>query len=508
MATLELTNVDKRYGAVQALQDAHLWINEGEILGLLGPNGSGKSTLNKVLTGAVKPDRASLKIDGIPVAINSPRDAYRHRIAAVYQQLSLVPYLTVAENLTLGVEETRGGFLRKRAQRQEAAEMLDLLAPGLEPVTLNTKVAGLLPGTKQLLEVGKALLRRPRFLVLDEATASLRKDQVELVFDLVREQTAQGVAVVFVSHRMEEVINLCDRVTIIRNGTNVADIAIADTSEREIVRLMVGDEVAAQQRAQSNAQRDAVPAVAVDNLCATGVHGVTFSVQPGEVLGLGGLQGQGQSDLLLALFGVNKITSGTVLISGTPVVLQNPRAAVGQRIALVPGDRAADGFYADRSIQENISTATLPRRAIGGVALGMPRERKVANDQVDALAIKIGSLSHPVSSLSGGNAQKVVVAKWLAANPQVVLLDDPTKGVDVGAKSEIYAIIRALTSEGVAVILNTSDDLELTELADRVLVMYEGRIVRELVGGQITNDNLVAAALLVDSPQTESEPVQ
>jgi len=504
MADLSATGVYKRYGGVQALRDAHLSLNQGEVLGLLGPNGSGKSTLNKVITGAVRPDQAHIEIDGKPVVINTPRDAYKHHISAVYQQLSLVPHLTVAENLALGTEAAKAGWLTQREQRRQIGEMLERLQPGLEPgVTLNTRVGGLHPGTRQLLEFGKAVLRDPRFLVLDEATASLRRDQVALQFGIVRELTASGVGVIFVSHRMEEIEELCDRATIIRNGVNVADVVVKETSPREIIRLMVGDEIAAYERKATNARWDIPPTLSVKELTAPGVDNVSFDLAPGEVLGLGGLQGQGQSDLLLTLFGAQKRIGGQINVSGEAVKFTDPRHAIGKGIALVPGDRHKDGFYAQRSIQENISTATLRERAAAKLALSMKKEKATAQNQVAALRIKIGKLHDPVSTLSGGNAQKVVIAKWLAANPNVVLLDDPTKGVDVGAKAEIYGIIRNLTSQGASVILNTSDDMELAELADRVLVMYEGQVVRELVGDEITHDNLVAAALLVDDNLAE-----
>ena len=507
---IEVENLSRCFPRCRALGDVSFQVRRGEIAALLGPNGSGKSTLNKVLTGAVRPDRATIVIDGREVVIKTPRDAHKHGIAAVYQQLSLVPYLTVAENLALGVEQTTAGVLTPTAQRRMIGEMIERLAPGLGPgVGLNTRVGNLHPGTRQLLEFGKAMLRRPRFLVLDEATASLRNDQVALQFEMVREATAAGVAVIFVSHRMEEVHELCDRATILRNGLVVADVEMAATSEREIVRLMVGDNIAEYQRLESNADTTATPALEVADLTGPGVRSVSFALQPGEVLGLGGLQGQGQSDLLLTLFGASPATGGTIRVQGQECALTSPRAAIRQAIALVPGDRNKDGFYAGRSILENISTVTLPRRALCKVGLAISRERAVAKAQVEALRIKIGSLNDPVSSLSGGNAQKVVIAKWLPAQPRVVLLDDPTKGVDVGAKAEIYGIIRNLTSQGVAVILNTSDDMELAELADRVLVMYEGRIVEEITGDAITHDTLVAAALRIGAgPQQPAAPTE
>ncbi|NTW38336.1 MAG: sugar ABC transporter ATP-binding protein [Cellulomonadaceae bacterium] len=504
MASLEIDGVDKRYGGVQALKGASLTVVEGEVHGLLGPNGSGKSTLNKVMTGAVRPDRANLRIDGVPVTIRGPIDAHKHRIVSVYQQLSLVPHLTVAENLVLGTERTRAGWLTPAAQRSDVDALMDRLRPVLgSGVTPSSRVASLQPGTRQLLEFGKAILRKPRFLVLDEATASLYREQVALLFEMVRELTAQGTGVVFVSHRMEEVMALCQKATVIRNGLNVATVDIADTTPQELVRLMVGEIAEAAPRTATSVPTTVSPVLEVESLTAHGVRDISLQVRPGEVVGLGGLQGQGQSELLLTLFGATSAHSGIVRLDGKQVAFSHPGDAIRAGLALVPGDRGTEGLYSQRSIQENISTVTLRRRAWARLVISMKAERAAAQSQVRAMRIKLGSLSDAVSSLSGGNAQKVVIAKWLLADPRIVLLDDPTKGVDVGAKLEIYALIRALTSDGVAVILNSSDDMELTELADRVLVLYEGRIVQELVGEAVTHDGLVGAALRVGSTEGE-----
>ncbi|MGO1561319.1 Ribose ABC transport system, ATP-binding protein RbsA (TC 3.A.1.2.1) [Actinomycetales bacterium JB111] len=506
MATLEITGASKRYGGVRALDNAHLKLKSGEVHGLLGPNGSGKSTLNKIISGAVNPDAVTIELDGSPITINRPLDAHKHGIASVYQHLSLVPHLTVEQNLVLGTEAAVAGFLSPRKQRQRIHEILERLEPGLGPrVRPDTKVSRLGPGQRQVIEFGKAWLKAPRFLVLDEATASMHRDQVQLVFDVVREMTAEDIGVVFVSHRMEEVLTLCQRATILRNGLNIDTVELENTTDSELVRLMVGDELAERVGSAhvTNRVEGSTAVLTTENLSAEGISDVSLELHPGEVVGLGGLQGQGQSDLLLSLFGANPATGGRITMDGAPVSLRRPRRSIRAGIALVPGDRGDEGLYAKRSIQENISTVSLAGRSLLRTFLSMGKERSVAREQVKAMSIKIGSLDHPVSSLSGGNQQKVVIAKWLPANPKVVLLDDPTKGVDVGAKAEIYSIVRALTEQGVAVLFNSSDDIELEELADRVLVMYEGNIVDELVGEQITHSALVAAALRVDEDPEE-----
>lgn len=497
MPNLVMSGVDKRYGGVQALRGASLTLQPGEVHGLLGPNGSGKSTLNKVLAGTVAADRSNVELDGKVLTINSPMDAYRHGIAAVYQQLSLVPQLTVAQNLALGIEDARLGFLRKKTVSKAVRSVLERFSSGLSPrVTELTLVSSLTPGEQQIIEVAKAVLRRPRILVLDEATASLHRDQVKLVFEVVRELCSEGVSVVFVSHRLDEITELCTRATILRSGETVTTVSLKGTSESELVRLMVGDiSDASSKRTELDA--DAPVLLDVVDLSGPRIHGVTLSARSGEVVGLGGLQGQGQSELLLTLFGALRARGGTVMTSGQKRRLKHPHDASRAGLALVPGDRATQGMFAQRPILENLAIVSLARRLVFGFGILKGRERAAAADMVKRLHIKIGRLDDPVSSLSGGNQQKVIIAKWLLDEPNIVLLDDPTKGVDISAKAEIYALIHQLTQSGATVIFNSSDDRELAKVADRVLVMFEGQIRGELLGGDVTYDNLVASALLI-----------
>ncbi len=501
MPLLKMSGVYKRYGGVHALTDASLNLQKGQVHGLLGPNGSGKSTLNKVLTGTVKPDRATIILDGKEVTIDRPKDAHELHISAVYQQLSLIPQLTVGQNLLMGIEPSKGGFLSKRESRELAAAALEPFLPGLDAGTgLDTEVSTLSPGSQQLVEVAKAMARNPRILVLDEATASLRRDQVELVFNQVQLMVERGVSVVFVSHRLEEILTLCSHATILRNGHTVASVDLKQTSQQELVRLMSGTE-GEDALAEAGLQARAVPSgktvLSVKDLHGSGLTGVSMEVAAGEIVGLGGLQGQGQSELLHTLFGDSKYTEGSIHVRGSHTNLGSPRAGIAAGIALIPGDRATQGLMMKRPILENLSIVSLHRRLKAGFVISKKAETRADSAEVDRLRIKIGELSDPVSSLSGGNQQKVVLGKWLLNGPQIVLLDDPTKGVDIGAKTEIYSIIRQLTASGVGVVLNSSDDEELLELCDRVLVLYEGKIVDHLEGASITKDNLVASALRV-----------
>lgn len=490
---VRLRDVHKRYGGVRALQGANLSAVGGEVHGLLGPNGSGKSTLGKVLAGSVRPDRADIAIAGAGVRIGSPRAAAKLGVSAVYQQLSLVEELSVAHNLVLGQEPGRVGFLSDRAAKAKARPILERLGPALGDVQADQPVRALTPGQQQLVEIGKALLREPRILILDEATASLHRDQVQVVFDVVRELKEDGVCVLFVSHRLDEIMDLCDRATILRSGETVAKTVIEAVSPEEIVHLMVG-EVQAVEREQEELVEGPVR-LAVRDLSGKGLSDVAFEARAGEIVGLGGLQGQGQSELLSALFGATA-TSGSVSVDGRPVRLASPRSASARGIALVPGDRASQGTLPARPILENLTVASMRKRAAFGL-LRPGRERAASQRMVDELSIKVGSLAEPVSSLSGGNAQKVVFGKWLLNEPDVILLDDPTKGVDIGAKAEIYRIIRGLVRAGTTVIINSSEDRELVTLCDRVLVMFEGNIRAEIRGSEISEERLVQAALRI-----------
>jgi ribose transport system ATP-binding protein len=501
VAYLEMRGVHKRYGGVVALTDAALTAERGEVHALLGANGSGKSTLNKVLTGVVAPDHAEIRLDGEPLRISRPQDALTHGIAAVYQELSLIPDLSVAANISLGWEPSRFGLVRPAAARARAEAVLARFAaafPGRLPI--DTPVGKLSPGEQQIVEICKAIAREPTVLVLDEATASLYSAQVEVLFEVVRELRDAGVLVVFTSHRMGEIFAVCDRATVLRNGQVAGVVDLAGTTEQQVVELMVGAQVGAAEVAGETIASDTATRpllLTVTDLVTDRLDGVSFEVHEGEVLGLGGLAGQGQSELLAALFGASRIRSGTVHLGDRALTLRRPRHAVRAGIAFVPGNRGKEGLFPVRPILENLTVPSMRTRTRPPGVLSRRRERSAAADAVEQLQIKIGALRDAVDTLSGGNQQKVVVGKWLLTEPRIVLLDDPTKGIDVGAKEELYELIARLTAEGVAVLFNSSDDEELLGLSHRVFVFFEGRIVTTLAGEERTRDRLVAASLQV-----------
>lgn len=494
--SLSARNVAKRYGAVTALSDANLDIRSGEVLALIGANGSGKSTLSKIINGVVVLDGGQLLVDDRPVHFQSPHAARSLGISTVFQELSLVPQMTVAENIFLTREPLRGGFVDRKAVRQKTEELLALFAGMFKTqLTPDTQVGPLPPDEKQIIEILKAVSFNPRLLILDEATASLDSRQVQRLFELVVRWKEEGKAIVFVSHRMEEIFQIADRYTVLRNGQTVGEGPMQGVTTRDLVGMMVAGVTAENvvHRARPTAEELAARKVTLDvkDLRAEGLHGVSFQLHEGELLGLGGLRGQGQHQLLLALFG-DIPHSGTVTIDVTPVRFTHPRQAMENRLALVPGERAKEGLLLIRSILENF---LIPSWRRYGFPLRIGKARQEATNVSMSLSLKMAGLDAPVSSLSGGNAQKVVIGKWLLRNPRILMLDDPTKGIDVGAKAEFYRLLAQLCDEGKSVLLYSSDDEELIGLSDRVLVMHDGTIRTELTGESLTKANLVAASL-------------
>ena len=491
--SLSAQHLVKRYGGVVALADGSLDVTSGEVLALMGANGSGKSTIGKIITGAVVPDGGRVLLDGEEVSFSSPQAARKAGISAVYQELSLVPDMTVAENVWLANEPVALGRVRRKERKERTARLLSLFEDALGPsVGPDSFVSALSPSDRQIVEILKALSREPRIMILDEATASLGARQVEHLFELVGEWKTQGMALIFISHRMEEIFQIADKATVLRGGKTVGTADLEETSEEELVGLMIeGGGAPRHVEKPTEAAAERAVLLETEDLRSSVLDGVSLKLVEGEILGLGGLQGQGQPDLLLALFGA-VAHSGTVRLAGENVRFSHPRQAMRKGLAFVPGDRGGEGLLPIRSILENL---LLPSWSRYGAFLNVRRARKDSEDVSEDLSLKMGSLEDPVSSLSGGNAQKVVLGKWLMRDPKVLLLDDPTKGVDVGAKGEFYKILSDLQERGVAILLHSSDDEELLGLCDRVLVMRDGVVRRELSGGDLNKSALVSASV-------------
>jgi len=493
--TLELsaTNIVKRYGGVFALSDGHLEIASGEVVALVGANGSGKSTLSKVITGVVAPNEGQLLLDGAVVHFATPQAAKRHGIVAVYQELSLIPDMTVSENIWLTHEPIAlGGRVRRKEMQQRTAELLSLfegtVSAQLQPEAL---VNTLSPDERQIVEILKALSNEPRLIILDEATASLDSSQVNRLFELVEDWKAAGMAVVIITHRMDEIFRIADKATVLRNGTWVGTVDIAQTTENEIVQMMIEGAASPEDIRIPAVSEAAQVRLEVINLQSGQVRGVDFRLHDGELLGLGGLQGQGQADLLRALFG-SQPYSGEVILGGKAAHFRHPRNAMQHDVAFVPGDRNSEGLLLGRSILENFQLASWGKY---GLIHNVQAARQEATGVAKDLSLVYAGLDAPVTSLSGGNAQKVVIGKWLLRNPNLLLLNDPTKGVDVGAKGEFYALLKRLTEAGTAILFYSSDDDELLGLCNRVLVLQDGLVRAELSGDDLTRSNLVAASM-------------
>lgn len=463
MSLLRMDGVHKSFGQVAALRDVDFDLHAGEVHALVGENGAGKSTLMKILAGVQPPDGGTMALDGRPVRFASVTEAQAHGVVMVYQELALVPSLSVAENLFLGQLPPR---VDHRALARRALELLAEVDLAVDP---RLEIGRLSIGEKQLVEIARALARESRILVLDEPTAALSAAESERLFQIIAKVKASGVAMVYISHRLEEVFRVADRVTVLRDGRRVGTRAVADTAPEEIVQLMVGKAV---RRAHRTARERGAP-LGTFVAEAPGLAATSIELRAGEVVGLAGVIGSGRERVLPTLFGLG----GHASWSGAPIV--SPRDAIRRGLVLVPSDRKTQGLVLDLCVRENVSLATLPRLQRWGF-MDPGRERAQTRAWIERLGLRPPAPEKRVAELSGGNQQKVVVAKALATEPRVLLLDEPTRGVDVGARAELYDVIDGLSARGLGLLLSSSDTEELLGLADRILVFRGGRIRVEL----------------------------
>ncbi len=491
---LELRGIEKRFGGVVALDGAELLCPAGRIVGLIGANGSGKSTISRIINGTHRPDAGTFLYRGREVRFHSPMDAARAGISMVYQNLSLVPDLTVSENIWLGNEPMGSrGFLDDRTARARARELTRELCGWLD---VDREVRTLLPAEKQLVEIVKCLARSPQLLILDEPTAPLERSHVQALFSLMRARKERGESTIFISHRMPEVTEICDHLVVFRNGKTAGTIDFERESkdERKIVQLMTGESVQVpRERARQAGAGRAILEVH-DLVLRPKLRGIDLTVHAGEIVGLAGLHGQGQEELMMALAGFTRADAGRVAVDGRPCRMRHPADAIRAGVALVPGDRLTQGLFPGHGIYLN---AVYCRTALPKTPWLMDRSslrdsvRRLCQD----LRVKASSIHTPVDELSGGNQQKVVVANWLPLEPKVLLLGDPAKGVDVQAKAELYGLVRRLAEAGTGVLLYASDNEELLRACDRILVIYEGSIVGELVNQGLSEGDVVNASV-------------
>ncbi|MEV5752130.1 sugar ABC transporter ATP-binding protein [Actinoallomurus sp. NPDC052308] len=486
---LRVRGLRKRFPGVVALDGVDFDLRPGEVHVLLGENGAGKSTLIKMLSGAYHPDEGTIFVDGRETAIRTAEEAQRLGIATIYQEFNLVPQLTVAENLMLGRPPRRFGFVDKKAMYRHARELLDRVGVDADP---RAPLESLGIARMQMVEIAKALGLRARVLIMDEPTAVLTTSEVERLFEIVRQLKRQGVAIVFITHHLEEIAQIGDRVTVLRDGASVAEVP-ADTPEDELVRLMVGRSIEQQYPRERSSQ--GAPLLEVRNLTRKGVfEDVSFEVRAGEVVGLAGLVGAGRTEVVRAIFGADPYDSGEVLVDDRPLPRGKVTAAMEAGLGLVPEDRKGQGLVLGANIRENLGLVTM-RRATKAGFVDRAGQAKAAARVAEQLGVRMSGLGQEVRTLSGGNQQKVVIGKWLLADAKVLILDEPTRGIDVGAKVEIYQLINSLTASGHAVLMISSDLPEVLGMSDRVLVMARGRLAGELGAAEATQDSVMALAV-------------
>jgi rhamnose transport system ATP-binding protein len=491
---LRLTGIDKRYGGVQALRGVDFEVRAGEVHALVGENGAGKSTLIKVASGAEAPDSGIVQVGAEQLTRGSTTAALAAGIATVYQEPPLFGELSVAENVFIGRELRRGaaGPVDWAAQRRRVSELLDRL--GLDPGIADVRVADLPVGQQQRVSLANAIAHQARVLILDEPSAVLTDREIESLFAVVRLVTAEGVGVVYISHRLDELGAIADRITVLRDGAVVASEPAAALTVRRVAELMVGHTLSDRDQASAGPS-DGPPVLAVAGLGRSGAFdGVSFEVRAGEIVALYGLVGSGTHAVARALYGIEPADSGTVAVHGSPVAISGPERAVRAGLAMVPGNRKVQGVFASKSVTFNIAAGNLRRLSRLRVWVDRRRERTVTRDLMASISIKAGGIHSPVETLSGGNQQKVVLARCLASRPQVLILEEPTQGVDVAAKDEIHGLIRRLTQQGSAVVMVSSDLREVQHLADRVLVVRRGRVERVFPRGAPQSQILAAAA--------------
>jgi ribose transport system ATP-binding protein len=495
---ISMRQITKRFPGVAALRDVSFDILPGELHAIVGENGAGKSTLMKILSGVETPTEGQFFLRGEPAVFCSTRDAEAAGVSIIHQELNLVDQLTTAANIFLGRETTnRWGFLDDRAMQREAEALFEELDCSISPAQ---RVGELRVGDQQLVEIAKALSLDAEILIMDEPTSALTESEVERLFRVIFQLKKRGVTILYISHKLDEVFRLADRITVLRDGKLVGTFPRENTTPREITHQMVGREIEELNLGRGRQRGNCVLEARNLSLPWPGharqwrLKDVSFSLHSGEVLGIAGLMGAGRTELLECLFGVNQVPhQGQIFVEGQPVRFEHPADATRAGLALVTEDRKRLGLFGHMSVRENITLCTL-REALAGGLISGPRERKMAEESAKLLGIRSAGPESPIASLSGGNQQKCIIARWLRTEPKVLLLDDPTRGIDVGAKAELYKIIDSLCREGLGILVTSSELPELLTLCDRILVLSEGRLTGEFVRGEFNEQAIMEAA--------------
>ena len=483
---IEMRGIDKLFGSNQVLKQAGFTLESGEVHALMGENGAGKSTLMKILTGVYTKDAGTVLVDGKEVNYKNPQEAEKAGIVFIYQELNVMFDLTVEENLFMGKEiHGKFGICDKKAMQKKAQEALNILGVNISPKTV---MAELSVGQQQMVEICKALMADAKVIIMDEPTAALTQSETVALFKVIESLRKKGVSMVYISHRMEEIFELCDRITVLRDGSYIGVKNIPETNMNEIVKMMIGREIG--ERYPSRNVKIGKEVLKVKELTRKGTfHDVNFSVRAGEVLGVSGLMGAGRTEIMQAIFGNLSYESGTIEIDGKEVKISNPRQAMEHGIGFITEDRKTEGLMLDKSIRENMSLCNL-RRISKSSVISREAEKNMVAEAIKDLHIKCFGSYHECNNLSGGNQQKVVLAKWILTNPKILILDEPTRGVDIGAKKEIYSIINKLAAQGVAIIMVSSELPEVLGMSDNIMVVREGE-VRGIISYEEANQERV-----------------
>jgi ABC-type sugar transport system ATPase subunit len=502
---IRLEGITKRFGGVLALNNVSLEIKAGEVHAVLGENGAGKSTLMKILAGVYEADSGQIFLDGKEVKFSSPRDAQQKGISIVFQELNLFPQLSVAGNIFINRELEQAGLLNERQMTREAQKVLDLMRVEIDPLE---RVSDLAQGQRQLVEIARALYHEPKIIIMDEPNSALTDKETQILFDVIRRLRDQGVTILYISHRLEEVFEIADRISVFRDGRFEGAWGIDGVTMEFVVSKMIGRKLEEAFPARPNLPPTAPTALRVKNLSKVrSFEAIDFEVRRGEVLGFAGLQGCGIEEIFQILFGLTPFASGEIEFDGRTRLPDSPVDAIGMGWGLVPAERRSQGLMPAWSIRQNMSLPILDRIRNVFSMISQDKEKKMVGEAISRYRISTDSMDKMVLDLSGGNQQKVVVAKWLATNPKILLLNDPTRGIDVGAKAEIYGLINQLAKEGLAILLTSSEIEEVIGLSDRILVLYKGRLVKEFRKGEATKADVmgyVAGGSIAETAQTES----
>ncbi|PDT04477.1 ABC transporter [Rhizobium chutanense] len=493
MATprLAFENISKAFPGVKALSDVSFDVAPGEIHALLGENGAGKSTLLRILSGVFRPTEGDVKVDGIIQHFRKPESARQAGIAMIHQELQQVPHLTVAQNMFLGHSLTRlGGIIvDRREQERRAAEALAMIDPAIDP---SAPISSLKVAQRQVVEIARALLDKAKIVAMDEPTSSLTPSEFDKLAKIIERLAASGVSIIYVSHKMDEVFRVCQRASVMRDGRVVrAGVDLQKTAPDDVIAMMVGRELLTEEH-HSHATRTV--GVEVRNLSSHRIHDVSFDLHQGEVLGVAGLVGSGRTELLRAISGADRVTSGTVKVDGTILALSDPRAAIAAGIGLLPEERKREGIIPGRSVTSNVALPSMARFSKAGI-INHHKLKRTAEDLLKRVNLRPFQLDRQIKLFSGGNQQKAIIARWLAAGSRILLFDEPTRGIDVGAKSEIYHLIEDLAADGHCVIVVSSELPEVMRVSDRVLVMRDGAIVAELGRDELSEETIVSHAV-------------